>query len=95
MNGVGPRWFPGWLRATLTDWSKHFFDEAAWDIHDRGYARGYPDRATCDLLFWQAMLRDASQTTTATRTWACVLLSTFYFVLVRSFGWTAYRYHHE
>lgn len=90
MNGLGPRWFPAPLRAVLTDWSARFFDEAAWHIHDQGYARRFPDRATCDLKFLQAMLRDASNTTTAGRTLACVFLALFYWVLVRAFGWTAY-----
>lgn len=91
MNGLGPRWFPRWLRAALTSWSVRFFDEAAWDIHDRGYARGFPDRATCDRKFLQAMLRDASNTTTTARTWACVGLAGFYWVMVRAFGWIAYK----
>jgi hypothetical protein len=90
-NGVGPAWFPAPVRQALTWLSGLFFHEAAWHHHDRGYARGHPDRATCDLKFLKAMLRDASRTETASRVWACCFLAGLFWVSVRVFGWTAYR----
>lgn len=92
MNGVGPWWFPEIWRRKLTQISELFFEEAAWNKHDVGYNQGSPDRATCDRLFFQAMLRDASRTTTITRVWACVGLATFFWIMVRLFGWLSYKH---
>lgn len=79
VNGLGAWWFPKFIRDWLTEKSKSFFKEAAWEKHDIGYARAYPDRRTCDLKFLQAMLRDASEQDTAIKAtalallfWACV-----------------------
>lgn len=91
-NGLGPWWFPEPLRRALTWASGFFFDEAAWDIHDEGYARGEPSRAICDWKFFQAMLRDASRVSRFHRVVACLVLAfTFYFA-VRAFGWGSYNY---
>jgi hypothetical protein len=68
-----------------------FFDEASWEHHDRGYARGYPSRAECDRKFLMAMLRDASLQPTVFRAWACIILAFGLWSLVRLFGWASYR----
>ncbi len=94
-NGVGPRWFPAWARRILTRFSARFFSEADWERHDEGYARGSPDRATCDRKFLKAMLRDAAQATTTIRVLACVGLALFFWTMVRAFGWTAYKRRHD
>lgn len=90
-NGVGPWWFPASWRRALTDLSLRYFKEASWDKHDVGYALGRPSRAECDRKFLQAMLRDASETTTTTRVFACVSLSITFWVAVRLFGWASYN----
>ena len=91
-NGLGPWWFPALLRTLLTRLSRRFFNEAAWDKHDEGYNRGTPSRAECDRKFLQAMLRDASQTTTTGRVLACVGLAVFYWSMVRLFGRFSFNY---
>ena len=90
-NGIGPSWFPAWLRKALTRFGSSFFQEAAWDKHDEGYAVGAPSRAECDRKFLQAMLRDASLTTTTFRVFACTSLAWFFWLCVRLFGWMTYN----
>lgn len=89
-NGLGPAWFPDWLRKALTKFGSSFFDEASWDRHDEGYRAGFPARAICDRKFLQAMLRDASITTTTLRVAACTFLAWSFWLLVRLFGWITY-----
>lgn len=91
-NGIGPKWFPKWLRRALTRFGSTFFEEAAWDKHDEGYAAGTPSRVECDRKFLQAMLRDASRTTTTPRIAACCILAWVFWAFVRVFGWMTYRY---
>jgi hypothetical protein len=91
MNGLGPWWFPARLRDWLTRASSLFFDEAAWNKHDEGYARGRPSRAECDRKFLCAMLRDASRCTTTPRIWACIWLAGLFWLMVRLFGWASYQ----
>lgn len=91
-NGVGPWWWPAWLRVGFTWFSSLFFEEASWDHHDEGYQHGSPPRATCDRKFMHAMLRDASQADTTARTLACVVLALIYWLSVRAFGWASYNY---
>jgi hypothetical protein len=90
-NGLGPWWFPAFARNFLTRLSKRFFNEAAWDKHDEGYDLGVPSRTVCDRKFLQAMLRDASQTTTTGRVLACVGLALTYWALARVFGVFSYN----
>ena len=86
-NGLGAWWFPKWLRDWLTRKSRDFFDEAAWEKHDIGYAVQDPDRATCDRKFLQAMLRDASL---HERPATCATLALFFWACVRVGGWGSY-----
>ncbi len=90
-NGLGPWWFPGFVRSSLTAMGRTFFDEASWDRHDEGYGRGYPSRAECDRKFLMAMLRDASLQPTVLRAWACVNLAFGLWLMVRLFGWASYN----
>ena len=90
MNGVGPWWFPGPIRSVITRLSGLFFQEASWVRHDRGYSRGRPARSECDRLFLNALLRDASRTTKASRAIACAWLGVFFWIMVRLFGWASY-----
>lgn len=87
-NGLGPWWLPSPIRAWMTGKTKRFFREASWIKHDEGYARGYPDRATCDRNFLQAMLRDAAANKSPALTSMLALLLWF---LVRIGGWLSYR----
>lgn len=91
MNGIGPSWFPAWLRKLLTHFGSSFFHEAAWDKHDIGYANADPSRSTCDRKFLQAMLRDASKTSTTFRIFACTVLAWFFWICVRCFGRPSYN----
>lgn len=91
-NGLGPWWFPALIRNRLTSLSRRFFDEAAWEKHDIGYAAGEPSRADCDRKFLQAMLRDASQVSTTGRVFGCLFLALLFWILVRLFGWGSYNY---
>lgn len=87
VNGLGAWWFPVFFRNWLTTTSKQFFDEAAWEKHDIGYNRAFPDRKTCDLKFLQAMLRDASKQDRAVLT---ATLALFFWVCVRLGGRWSY-----
>ena len=89
-NGVGPAWAPSIVRQALTRLSGLFFDEAGWQRHDDGYAAGDPSRATCDRKFLQAMLRDAAETTTVARIFACCALAWTFYLACRLGGWTRY-----
>ena len=89
-NGLGPYWFPQIWRDALTWLSSLFFDEAGWREHDVGYDRGFPARSICDWKFLQAMVRDASRTTTLIRMLACLWLAFCFYTLVRAFGWASY-----
>jgi len=90
-NGLGPKWFPEPIRVWLTLFGKTFFEEASWEKHDEGYARGYPSRWECDKGFLRAMLRDARNTNTLLKSLACYLLAWLLWLLVRLFGWTTYN----
>lgn len=90
-NGLGPYWFPDWLRKLLSKAGSSFFDEAAWDKHDEGYAKQYPSRVVCDRKFLQAMLKDASKTTTTFRVFMCCILAWVFWFFVRVFGWISYN----
>lgn len=92
-NGVGPAWAPAWLRRILTALSGLFFKDAGWREHDIGYGRGFPARHECDRKFLQAMLRDASETTTSARVFACCFLAWVFWIVTRLLGWTRYNYH--
>jgi hypothetical protein len=90
-NGIGPKWFPAPLRKALTKLGEYFFIEASWEIHDEGYTKGSPDRDVCDRKFLQAMLRDASLTTTTLKVAGCTILAWTFWLFTRVFGWMTYR----
>jgi len=90
-NGLGPWWFPAWIRRGLTSLGKMFFNEAAWEIHDESYAAGSPARAVADRGFLAAMLRDASIPRSTSKMAACTVLAWWLWSLVRLFGWMSYR----
>lgn len=58
-NGLGPWWFPAWLRAALTAWAARHFPSLSWQMHDASYDAGSPARWVCDRGFLRAMLGDA------------------------------------
>lgn len=88
-NGIGPRWFPAWLRKALTKFGNTFFVTASWDRHDEGYERGDPQRAVCDVRFYAAMVVDGEMQTGWRRPFSRVLAFVFY-GFVRVFGWMTY-----
>lgn len=87
MNGLGAWWFPNPVRVWLTKKSAEFFDEAAWQRHDRGYNLAIVSRETCDRKFLQAMLRDASRSHRPART---AVIALFLWVCVRVGGSLSY-----
>lgn len=90
-NGVGPKWFPPFIRRDLTRLSLFFFSEASWDKHDEGYAlKKYP-RKECDISFLQAMLRDASSQNIVWKMFGCTILAWVFYLFVRLFGGTSYN----
>ena len=91
-NGIGPSWFPQWLREKLTLFGSTFFETASWEHHDFGYGLGVPSRAECDRLFLSAMLKDASNTHTVLRMWICCTLAWTFWAFCRLFGWMTYNY---
>jgi hypothetical protein len=90
-NGVGPAWFSPKIREILTWISSCFFSEASWDKHDEGYEAGELARHVCDLKFYQAMIRDASETKPAWRVNATLCLAFIGWATVRAFGWMSYN----
>ncbi|KQI67056.1 hypothetical protein AN189_17695 [Loktanella sp. 3ANDIMAR09] len=78
------------MRRGLTRVSGLFFNEASWMRHDEGYHAGHPSRVECDRKFLQAMLRDASETTTTARVFACCVLAWVFWAAVRIGGWASY-----
>lgn len=87
-NGLGAWWFPKRFRRWLTDKSRTFFDDAAWNKHDIGYALGNPSRKICDQKFLQAMLRDASK---SDRPETAGALAMFFWFSVRAGGRWSYN----
>ena len=90
-NGLGPYWFPSAWRTRLTKMSSLYFDEASWTKHDEGYYKKDPKRSVCDWKFLQAMIRDASKTTTLGRLLLCLLLALFFYTCVRALGSHSYN----
>lgn len=90
-NGLGPWWFPQFIRRGLTNLGRVFFKEAAWEVHDASYAAGTPARHICDRGFLGAMLRDASEASSTPRMFACTALSWTFWAMCRLFGWMSYK----
>ena len=91
-NGLGPYWFPAAWRRWLTQVSSLFFDEANWELHDKGYQRKEHPRWYCDHRMLGASLRDASNAKTPARMLACTVLAWMFWALVRCFGWISWRF---
>ena len=90
-NGIGPFWFPDWLRYFITHIASFFFKSASWQHHDFGYAVGGDrwDRRRCDDKFLIAMIADAIRQPLLIWPLAAplaILLSIFFYVMVRVFG---------
>lgn len=91
MNGIGPSWFPKFIRVALTRFGSSFFQEAAWDKHDVGYELAIKPRSLCDRKFLQAMLRDASATQVTWRILVSTILAWVFWSFVRVYGRPSYK----
>tara|TARA_R110000737_G_scaffold136032_1_gene166975 strand:- start:740 stop:1069 length:330 start_codon:yes stop_codon:yes gene_type:complete len=92
-NGIGPEWFPTWLRAPITSLASTVFIEASWQRHDHGYQKGGTeiDRINCDGRFLIAMRRDVCRAPLLRKVPAWLLCYTFY-ILVRIGGSKSFNY---
>jgi len=93
-NGIGPAWFPGWLRNLTTALCNHFFFEASYQRHDHGYEKGGNeiDRINCDGRFLIAMRRDVCRSKWFLKLVAWLFCYGFY-ILVRLGGRQSFNYH--
>jgi len=89
-NGLGPRWFPEWLRSWLTSSASYFFKRAAWEQHDEGYAQAIKPRWHCDFRFLQEMLKDAADRDRIWKIFVATTLAFFFWTLVRCGGWMTF-----
>ena len=90
-NGVGPWWFPKFIRDWLTEKSSEFFSEASWSKHDEGYSARFPKRFICDIKFYRAMLTDASKLS-PNRQLRAFRLARFFYITLRLFGWISWHW---
>lgn len=96
-NGVGPGFFPAWLRKFITGRASRYFKSASWRHHDFGYAVGGDafDRFRCDWKFFKAMLRDS-----VNQRWhlwpfaapVALVISVAFFIAVAAGGWSSFSY---
>lgn len=79
-NGVGPAWFPEWLRKLVTGYASFYFKQASWKHHDFGYTKGYTDehRREYDDKFLVAMKKDADELILSKKLAALALSQAFY-----------------
>ena len=92
-NGVGPVWFPSWLRQYLTTFSLKFFRERSWIKHDDAYTIGgtEEDRKIADEIFLLDLKEDLLFKTKSRYLFGIVVAYIYYFNL-RIFGKFAYHY---
>ena len=92
-NGVGPTWFPSWLRQYLTTFSLKFFRERSWIKHDDAYCIGgtEKDRKIADEIFLLDLKEDLLIKSKSKRVTGIVIAYIYYFNL-RIFGKSAYHY---
>lgn len=72
-------------------WSFH---NASCKIHDKNYAKGgkVMDRLTADIGFLWRMCRDANRQKTVHKKKKAIYSALAYFILVRIFGWIAFKW---
>jgi len=89
-NGVGPWWFPVWLRRALSRFSAGHFPIGIFDAHDFAYLLAVESRRACDRLLFRDLWRAAR----ARRGWrqlGSMTLAAFCYCLVRVFGAASYN----
>ena len=89
-NGLGPSWFPKFLRRWLTKAASWWFVSASWVRHDDGYKRAVKPRYWCDYRFLEAMNKDAIKLNAGWKRDVAICLSFTLWLLVRLFGWMRY-----
>lgn len=90
-NGLGPWWFPAFLRRFLTVCFRRFFREASIERHDAAYGRGRPARWICDRGFRRAMQRDAARAASSGAAFLMDLAAWVLWMGLRAFGWLSYN----
>jgi hypothetical protein len=95
-NGIGPAWWPPWLRNLITGFCSRFFLEASWQRHDHGYQWGGTeiDRINADGRFLIAMRRDVSRARWYLKPIAWVLCYSFY-IAVRFGGCKSFNFYNN
>lgn len=82
-----------WPKALWLKPPRVYFFEASCKLHDDGYGEGGNEwrRLVCDLFFYTHMLNDINKFCKKYKLFY-FLWATVYFLLVRLFGWTCFRY---
>lgn len=94
INGVGPSWFPTWLRKYLTKVFEKYFLTSTWIAHDKAYTEGgnLKDKFSADYIFYIIMLSDLEMHESWLKRTTGFLLANFLFISVVTFGSFSYHF---
>jgi hypothetical protein len=89
-NGVGPWWFPAWMRRALSWFSAGHFPIGIFDAHDVDYFLAVQSRRVCDRRFFVALWR-AARARRGWRQFGSMMLAAIYYGFARLFGAASYN----